>query len=91
MVRDAEAGMSYICPTHNIPQTYGEFNLEEYAQRERERGEMLRANGRPEFTGALTAAGVTWGFDIWVGYRCWYCGALSPRGRARENPLARKA
>ena len=82
---------SYICAHHPIPRTYGEFNLEDYKQRERERGAMLRANGRPEFTGALTVAGMTWAFDIWVGYRRGYCGALSPRGRARENPLARKA
>jgi hypothetical protein len=85
--------MSYLCPNHYIPSTYGEMTRGDEKgrdgltmdEREAERGRMLRENGKPEFTGALTLRGFNFTAETLSGYRCWYCGKLSPAGLKRQK------
>lgn len=88
--------MKYICPDiHYIPSTYGEITRDGSGdvgldgktneERSQERTAMLEANGyHPYLTdGAITSKGFEWATEVILGYRCWYCGAVSPRGLER--------
>ena len=90
--------MSYICPEHYIPQTYGEIDRygdtlrgpdgQTLNERDAERKAALIANGQPGDTGGvLTYKLMTWLSEIVTGRRCWYCGAVSPYGKEHPSLL----